>query len=336
MEKIIKLSVIIPTKNRCYLLKETLDSIVAQTFNKDNFEVIIVDNGSTDKTKTISFEYTNKLQINYIYEPRPGLHEGRHAGLRASLSDILVYADDDIVAFPEWLETIYNLFQKDENIVLVGGKNLPKFESNPPFWILENWNSITKHGQVSGDLSIIDLGEFEKEVSPFYIFGCNFSVRKNIVLDAGGFNPDGMPFELIRFRGNGETHISKYVEDKCLKAYYHPLASVYHWVSNDRMTEEYFYKRRYMQGISDAYSILRYNVTKESKKNKYLHKFKLYLKILLGLEQIKILNEINNNLKTTDFDKNLVKYYNKGYNYLINCYASNQEIRNWINKKKYI
>ena len=91
-----------------------------------------------------------------------------------------------------------------------------------------------------------------------------------------------------------------------------------------------------MQGISDAYSILRYNVTKESKKNKYLHKFKLYLKILLGLEQIKILNEINNNLKTTDFDKNLVKYYNKGYNYLINCYASNQEIRNWINKKKYI
>lgn len=337
MEKIIKLSVIIPTRNRASLLDRTINSITEQTLSTDDFEVIVVDNGSTDNTKEIAFKYEKALNLNYIYEPKPGLHEGRHAGLKNAKSDILVFIDDDIEAFPEWLETILKIFNKGKNIALVGGKNLPNFESNPPFWIMELWNERNESGQILGDLSILDFGNEEKEISPYYVFGCNFSIRKQVLIDAGGFHPDGMPFDLIRFRGDGESYVSNFILSSNLKAYYHPLASVKHWVSNDRMTEEYFCKRRYTQGISDAFTDLRSN-KKENivKEHSILNKAKNYIHLLLGFPQLNELAEIKKVSHKTDFDKRLAKSYQNGYTYLQNCYSLDDEVKTWVNKKKFL
>jgi glycosyltransferase involved in cell wall biosynthesis len=326
-----QISVIIPTRNRCALLKNTLNSLLFQTIGKDLFEVIVVDNGSTDDTRKVSDEFRDKLTLQYIYEERPGLHRGRHGGLKASHSEILVFADDDIEAFPSWLETILHVFQKDEKIGLVGGKNLPNFETNPPFWISELWNNRSDLGYVLADLSILDFGNEEKEISPFYVFGCNFSIRKSIVIDAGGFHPDGMPFELIKFRGDGETYISQFIENRKVKAYYHPLASVYHLVPTNRMTEEYFLKRRYMQGISDAFTELRNKSSQNLTKPKMLQKIKSLFKIVLGFEQIKLLKELNK----TDFERRLLRSYQNGYRYLSKSYQNEKEIKEWIHKENY-
>ena len=67
------LSVIIPTRNRCDYLRDALDSIIEQTLSKDLFEVIVVDNGSTDKTSDVVTEFEKKklLNLSYVYEPRP-------------------------------------------------------------------------------------------------------------------------------------------------------------------------------------------------------------------------------------------------------------------------
>jgi glycosyltransferase involved in cell wall biosynthesis len=337
MEELIKLSVIIPTSNRSKLLEKALLSITNQLFPKDFFEVIVVDNGSTDNTKDVAEKYSKELNLVYLYEPKPGLHEGRHAGFRIAKSDILVYADDDIEAFPEWLETIYKVFQKDENIVLVGGKNLPKFECTPPFWILKKWNNIIDEGHVLGELSILDFGNQEQEISPYFVFGCNFSVRKFIINNAGGFHPDGMPFELIKFRGDGETYISNYIKNNGYLAYYHPLASIYHWVPKDRMTEEYFFKRSYIQGVSDAYNKLRnVKIIKSYTKPGFLNKLKYFFKIFIGLESIKILEELKISVNKTDFEKNILKSYQSGYDYLHKMYHQDDEIKNWVHKKNYL
>lgn len=332
MEKIKKLSVIIPTKNRCELLKKTLDSLTLQSISKSYFEVIVVDNGSVDNTKQVTESFLSSLDLKYVYEQSPGLHVGRHAGVRESNSDILVFIDDDIEAFPLWLETIFNVFEKDDEIALVGGKNLPKYEDTPPFWILEMWNNTIEYGHVLGDLSILDFGDFEKFISPYYIFGCNFSIRKKVLLAAGGFHPDGMPFELIKYRGDGETYVSQYVLNNGLKSLYHPQASVYHWVSKERMTEEYFCKRRYLTGISHAFTNLREKKIYISRKHNFINKIKLFLKIILGFEHLKILNEISAKLNLTDFEKKLNKSYNNGYNYLNKCYARDNKIKDWIHK----
>ena len=127
----LNLSIIIPTRNRSEFLNKTLESITNQTMNKSLFEVIIVDNGSTDNTKKIISDYIDKLNIKYLYEPKLGLHEGRHTGLKNASCEILVYIDDDIEAFPEWLQTIQNVFdtqwRDNEKARIIDKKQSNKF-----------------------------------------------------------------------------------------------------------------------------------------------------------------------------------------------------------------
>jgi glucosyl-dolichyl phosphate glucuronosyltransferase len=254
----LKLSVIIPTRNRCDLLKKTLSSIVYQSISKDKFEVIVIDNGSNDDTKKICLEYKGKIKnFQYEYIDIPGLHIGRHKGLEVSKSDILVYGDDDIIAEPSWLEAIFEAFE-DEETVLVGGNNLPIYESEPPDWVEKLWTK-NRYGRFNLFYSLIDFNINKSQIDPHYIFGCNFSIRKKTLLDAKGFHPDGMPNNLLVFRGDGESSVSDFILNNDLKAVFVPEATVGHWVSRDRMNMEYMYYRGLRQGYSDSYTVVREN-----------------------------------------------------------------------------
>ena len=249
------LSVIIPTRNRASMLKKALLSLKNQTLSK-NFEIIIVDNGSTDETRNISYFFENKfLNFKYLYEPNPGLHSGRHAGLAASNGDILAYIDDDIEAPPVWLEGIINSF-KNPNVALVGGNNYPIYECSPQDWMKKLWTN-TPYGYINGIFSLLDFGKKCKIISPQYVWGCNFSIRKDILLEVGGFHPDGFPDNLLKYRGDGETAISNKIEKTKYVTFFNPNASVFHHVPRKRMTFDYVYRRGYLQGISDSYTNIR-------------------------------------------------------------------------------
>jgi glycosyltransferase involved in cell wall biosynthesis len=228
-----------------------------QTFSQDDFEVIIIDNGSTDNTKAMVESYGSHIKnICYFYDEKPGLHIGRHRGLKESKSELLVYADDDIEGFPTWLEGVWESFQ-NANVVLVGGKNVPRWENEPPYWIYEMWMNRGRYGHALGYLSILDFGNNIIEIDPNYVWGCNFSVRKKIIIEAKGFHPDGFPRNMIKYRGDGETYISQYIKKHNYKAVYNPKASVYHFVPKNRMTLDYFCKRAFNQGVSDSFSDIR-------------------------------------------------------------------------------
>ncbi|MBU0612350.1 glycosyltransferase [Patescibacteria group bacterium] len=309
-----KLSIIVPTRNRAKVLEKALDSIANQTLSKNLFEVIVVDNGSTDETKTMVDSFAGKIEnLVYIYDDTPGLHIGRHRGLLASKSDILVYTDDDTEATPTWLEGIMESF-KDEKVALVGGKNLPNFESNPPAWVQKEWGKESPN-KVLGALSILDFGDGIKEISPYYVFGCNFSIRKNILFEAGGFHPDGMPQEIIKYRGDGETHVSEYILEKKYKTIYNPKASVYHLCSKDRMTKEYFTKRYYNQGISDSYNAIRNN-----KK--------------ISLTKRKIKSIVNKYLLGKDVARE--RAYLDGFTYHQNVVKQDSLLLEWVKRDSYI
>ncbi len=252
------LSVIIPTRNRASLLEKTIESIALQTYPSHLFELIVVDNGSTDSTGKVCRSFEQLFEnFTYLFESKPGLHSGRHIGCKASQGEILVYGDDDIRAFPTWLEGVSESFQ-ELSVTLVGGKILPKFESEPPEWFANLWG-VTPWGKSLGYYSLIDFGDEVKEISPLYVYGCNFSIRKQVLLDFGGFHPDSVPKELLRFRGDGETAVSQAIDKKGYKTIYNPKASVYHWVSTEKMTYDYLYKRAFAQGISDSYTRIRNN-----------------------------------------------------------------------------
>jgi len=315
----ILLSVIVPTRNRERALKDTLTSFIAQTYPSDNYEIIVVDNGSIDNTQNVCQALKSKLpNLLYFFDARPGLHVGRHLGMKMSKGDILVFADDDIEAFPTRLEGIAEAF-KDSNVVLVGGKNLPKFETEPPDWIKQMWKEDRERNKVIGYLSILDLGNEIKEINPMYVYGCNYSIRKLALLEAGGFHPDGMPEELIRYRGDGESHISRYISDRKYKTLYHPKASVYHLVPKIRITEDYFCKRAFNQGISDSYTNIRNGNIKHDWKIP-LRKVKHFLGLVFG-------------------NKRAVKIqaaYYKGYGYHQRLVKTDFALYEWVRKANYL
>lgn len=259
----VRLSVIVPTRDRAAFLYDCLHSLTRQTISASAFEVIVVNNGSVDETPDVVQRFSSELPLRCIGAPAPGLHVGRHAGLRAAASDILVFADDDIVASPRWLESIDSAFC-DNEVALVGGNNRPIFESPPPDWLMRWWEFPSKLGRSLPLLSILDLGEGEFDIDTRLVWGCNFSVRRVLLEEAGGFHPDGMPHEMRRFRGDGETAVAEAIAQKGLRARFHSGASVFHRVPAERMCVEYFERRSLAQGISDSFTDLRRHGGKRS------------------------------------------------------------------------
>mgnify|MGYP001495030203 CR=1 FL=1 len=317
------LSVIIPTRNRAKSLADTLASLVKQTYSADWYEVLVIDNGSTDNTRDVCTTFRDKIpQLRYFYEEKPGLHVGRHLGMKMAKAEILVFADDDIEAFPTWLEAIVESF-KDKDVVLVGGKNLPKFESEPPDWILKMWKKNKSGERILGYLSILDLGDIKKVTTPYHVYGCNFSIRKSVLMKAGGFHPDAMPQELIQYRGDGETYVSQYIEKQEMWTIYNPDASVYHLVPEARLSEEYFCKRAYLQGISDSYTKIRNDAH-----DRFFTAYRL--KWFLRLHRKKW--QLYLNMKRRLFEKS----YYKGYSMHQNASRKDKTLYEWIIRTHYM
>lgn len=116
------ISVVIPTFNRAMILKEALESLVAQTRKPD--EVVVVDNNSSDNTKEVVENFNHGFNVIYVLEPRQGTSTARNTGIKKASGDIVVFIDDDCVADREWLHHLELPFLRDPSIGLVGGEIL--------------------------------------------------------------------------------------------------------------------------------------------------------------------------------------------------------------------
>jgi glycosyltransferase involved in cell wall biosynthesis len=223
---------------------------------ENDLEVIVIDNGSNDNTKSVIESFNRRVRnLRYIYEERPGLHVGRHLGAKEAKGEVLCYLDDDSFVDKNWLVGIDEAFKNSE-IDLSGGPNLPEFEEKPPKWINYFWEK-TPFGKYLAQLSLLDFGNKPKWVPACYVFGCNYIIRRKELFELGGFNPDSVPQDLLKYRGDGETGLSAKLNSHGKKAYYSPKIKVKHFVPKDRMKEEYFCKRAFNQGISDSFTDLR-------------------------------------------------------------------------------
>lgn len=115
-----KVSIIMLTYNREMMLNRMIESVLSQTLC--DFEYIIVDNGSTDKSGIIADEYASKdNRIKVIHKARGNIGSGRNAGVNASTGDYLAFVDDDDYLEPEYLEYLYNLACKNEADISICG-----------------------------------------------------------------------------------------------------------------------------------------------------------------------------------------------------------------------
>ena len=314
------LSVIVPTRNRAAHLRCMLGGLLEQTFPTDRFELIVVDNGSTDGTAAVVEEFRHKatFDLRSFREDGPGLHRGRHAGLSAARADVLVFADDDILPLPTWLEAIHDVFT-DPAVALAGGKNLPHWEKDPPPWLDRLWTST----RYIPSLSILDLGDQRRDIDPRDVWGCNFSVRRAVVEQAKGFHPDSMPTELLQLRGDGETHVSRVAAAAGLRAVYDPRASVLHTVSAERMTFDYFERRAFAEGVSTSFHVARNNFRAPRR----LHLFAL----LRALKRLKPILPERLYLRAITGDA-----FRRGFLWHQRLFATDPAVREWVLRADYL
>lgn len=248
------LSVIIPTCNRSKLLADLLDSLCRQDAVSFDWEILVVDNGSTDDTALVVHQKSevSNIPIKYIFEPRLGLHYGRHRGAKEADGLFLGYLDDDMVLAPTWIQGVNILTQGLTDAVV--GRILPQWEGSPPQWLL---NMLRRSKGIFGYLGILDLGTAGKEIDPGYVFGGNFFISKKHLFELGGFHPDGVPQDKLRYRGDGESALMAKLKQKGYRAYYDPNSTVWHIIGQSRQNIEYICKRAYNQGISDSFTTVR-------------------------------------------------------------------------------
>ena len=108
-------SILVSTYNRADILIRTIDSILAQTFT--DYELIVVDDGSTDETRSVMEGYIKEGGINYVYQENRGVAEARNAGVASSRGEYVAFCDSDDFWVPEKLQKQMSLFTEKTALV---------------------------------------------------------------------------------------------------------------------------------------------------------------------------------------------------------------------------
>lgn len=111
-------TIITPTYNRAYLIERTINSILAQTYN--DWEYIIIDDGSTDNTEEVVQKYLNDSRIRYIKKENTGAAHSRNVSALYAKGEYVVFLDSDDDALPEWLEVAAGHVKEDVGIICAG------------------------------------------------------------------------------------------------------------------------------------------------------------------------------------------------------------------------
>jgi glycosyltransferase involved in cell wall biosynthesis len=331
------LSVIIPTRNRKKALSILLDSLAHQNPVNFEWEVLVIDNASTDGTDQLVLETSPKVSfpLRHILETRIGLHYGRHTGAREARGTIVAYLDDDMILSPSWLSGVTLLVKGKAEAVV--GRIFPKWEQSPPAWLE---SMVSKSKGIFCYLGFFNLGSEVQNIPPTYVFGGNCFIFKQLVFDLGGFHPDGMPADKVRYRGDGETALMLKFQDKHLRSFYDPRAETYHVIPPERMTVEYLKKRAYNQGISDSFTAIRQEhfggPTQPQSPLRYWKRFKQNPLEFIQAVFRRISNKIRGLIIRDPIEKDIQKSYLDGYNFHQKEVENDPVLHEWVLRDTFI
>lgn len=244
-------SVVISTYNRCGVLPSALESARAQDTGNVRYEVIVVDNNSTDETRQVieAFIARHKtLDIRYVFEGKQGVSHARNAGIASARAPIVAFFDDDVYVAPDWIANIKRIFDEHPEIGCAGGKVLPQWSGEPPSWLTsEHWSP----------LALQDHGD-----APFYVnldrqiclISANLAFRREVFERIGVFAP-----ELQRVKGSigsmEDLELMLRFYQSGGQGLYEPSLMVAAPVELERVTKAYH--RKWHTGHGHFYALLR-------------------------------------------------------------------------------
>ena len=237
-----EISVILATYNRATSLQVTLETFSGLAKVRElAWELVVVDNNSTDSTSEVVAAFAKKSQVpvRYHFEKQQGRASALNSGIAATDARIIAFTDDDVLLHPDWL---WNIKQSFENYdcAAVAGRVLPVWNQPKPVWlVMEDQQAVVN----------FDLGDEIKEIN-FAPLGANCAFRRDVFAKYGLFRAD------LGVRGRrhtitcDDTEFGGRLSAAGEKIVYCPEAVIYHPVDPERATKKYFLSWYYYNGVS--------------------------------------------------------------------------------------
>lgn len=246
------LSVGVCVYNKEKEIPQALQSLAEQTISKDLFEIIIVDNNSTDNTESVVKKFIKEhpdLNIKYFKEMNQGVSYARNRCYMEASGDYIVYFDDDEIAFKDWLQNFYNSIQKHPEAAILAGKIIVKYE-DPEFAknannYIDNWFAKYDYG----DEEIVITTDLINKKQMDYPGTGNLAVQMNYIKKSGGFDTDLGRNKSLMLGGEDTKFIKDAMENGQI-IIYTPQSTVHHMVIKKRCSMNFLKMKHFQQGMT--------------------------------------------------------------------------------------
>jgi glycosyltransferase involved in cell wall biosynthesis len=234
----VTISIIICTRNRAHELKRTLTALKDVNTDTDyKLELIVVDNGSSDDTKSIiASTNLDPIVVRYAFQPQRGQVKARNLGLREAKGDVIVFTDDDVRPKPEWLRELTLPIIQGDCDATVGAVRIAPHLLRP--WMTE------QHKTFLASSDNID------HIDPIFATGANFSFSKRVLKKVPQFDPELGPGQLGFW---DDCLFSLQIRKAGFRLRFAPNAIVDHHFLEDRLLRSSFLERAYAEGKCRAY-----------------------------------------------------------------------------------
>ena len=235
-----RLSLVICTYNRAEVLAHALESIAAQEADPSCFEIIVVDNNSTDQTRELVDQHAaRQSNVRYVHESRPGLRFARDAGYHAAQTDWVMYLDDDIKAPPNLVDRAIHVIDTC-SFDCFGGLCVPWYEHGQPRWLHDRY--VINEVDPSVTTGVLENG-FAK--------GALIVFRKSVLEELGGFtDPKGRPLGMTKKKiaYGEETRLQVEMRKRGYTIGFDRELKVDHLVHRDRLQARFYLQMRFAKG----------------------------------------------------------------------------------------
>ncbi|MFV0365926.1 MAG: glycosyltransferase [Mangrovibacterium sp.] len=239
----IEISAIISTYNRAQYLPGLFESILQQNIDSSRYEVVLVNNNSTDDTEAqcqVFMAAQPNLRVKYCVETQQGLSFGRNRGIKESEGKYLTFLDDDAVLTPNFFEQTILFLDAHPKVSAVGGKILLKYIDHKPAWYNPYLASL---------LGFFDRGDKQEAFTNDYFRGSNMSFCADVFVRHEAFNTK-LGRVGRQLYGNEEKELFYRLQSGGEEMWYVPTAVVLHLVPFERTTSAFIRKQGIGTGIS--------------------------------------------------------------------------------------
>lgn len=224
-----RVTVALITYNRSRFLKETLETVVNQDFATEDWELLVIDNNSTDDTAAVVAAFAGHQPApRRVLETQQGLDHGRNRAVAEARGEIVVLADDDILVEPSWLRELVAPLLSDPagTIGVVGGEVVPVFPDGLPAWLGDAHRPMGFRK---------DAGPLPDGQTPM---GANFAFPKRVLDRLGAFDTH-LDRKGGKLFGGGDSEMIRRVRRAGLAVWFAPAAAVRHQMPAGRLTFAY-------------------------------------------------------------------------------------------------